>query len=283
MKTVVVITDSIACLTKEQVQRYEIKVVPLYINFEGRTYRDAVDITPAQAYELFLKNPDAFTTSASSPTEFLNAYHEASRKSKHIMCITLSSKLSTTCSSALLAKEYTMNEIPDLQIEVMDSQTATAAEGFVALAASQAAAAGMNLAGVRAAAEEMKGKVNVLVLLDTIKHVYRSGRVPRLAAQAGSILNIRPLFSLSGGVNLVGVVRSFDHGIDRMIHKIKVKVRDNPVSMAVMHAYAPEACEKLKERVANEFNCIELWSTEFSPLMGYACGTGTLAIAYHQV
>jgi fatty acid-binding protein DegV len=60
------------------------------------------------------------------------------------------------------------------------------------------------------------------------------------------------------------------------------KVGQNPVHVAVMHAYALDEAEKLKERIASEFNCVELWLTEFSPLMGYACGTGTVGIAFYS-
>ena len=79
----------------------------------------------------------------------------------------------------------------------------------------------------------------------------------------------------------MGAVRSREHGIERMLKLVKNKVGQKPVHMAVMHAYALEEAEKLKERVASEFNCIELWLTEFSPLMGYATGTGTLGLAFY--
>jgi DegV family protein with EDD domain len=282
MKKVAVITDSVACLTREQVQQHSIGIVPLNFNFEGRTYRDWVEITPTEAYELFLKNPDAFKTSGSSPMEFLNAYREASQQADSILCITLSSKISTTYSAARLAKEYAAKELPGVEIEVLDSLTATAAEGFIALVAARAAESGQSLAEVKRIADEMKWRVSVLVILDTIKHVYRSGRIPKIAAQVGSLLNVKPLFNVSGQVNLCGVVRSRERGIEQMIEKIRTKVGTAPVHMGVMHAYALEAAEKLKERVSREFNCVELWLTEFSPLMGYACGTGTLGIAFYS-
>ncbi len=133
MQKVAVITDSVACLTREQVAQYSIGIVPLYINFEGKALRDWVDMTPGEAYELFLKNPTSFTTSAPSPADFLIAYIEASRKTDSIVCITLSSKISSTYNDALLAKEMAAKELPGVKIEVIDSWTATSAEGFVVL------------------------------------------------------------------------------------------------------------------------------------------------------
>ena len=132
------------------------------------------------------------------------------------------------------------------------------------------------------AAEEMRDKVSVVVLLDTMRHVYRSGRIPKVAAQVGSILNIRPIFTVSGAVHFTGAVRNREHGINRILQMMKDKVGQNPVHVAVMHAYALNEAERLKERVSSEFNCAELWLTEFSPVMGYATGTGTLAVAFYS-
>jgi DegV family protein with EDD domain len=281
LQKVAVITDSVACLTREQVEKHGISIVPLYINFEGKALRDWVDMTPNEAYELFMKNLTSFTTSAPSPADFLRTYHEASRKTDNIVCITLSSKISSTYNDALLAKEMAAKELPGINIEVIDSWTATSAEGMIVLAAARAADRGDDLKSVIDAALTVKDKVNVLVLLDTIKYVYRSGRVPKVAAQAGSMLNIRPLLNVSGGVNFVSVARNRERGIDHMMQKIKAKVDGKPLHASVMHAYAPEAAEQLKERVSQEFNCVELWLTEFSPVMGYACGTGTLGVAFY--
>ena len=120
-----------------------------------------------------------------------------------------------------------------------------------------------------------------IVFLDTIRHVYRSGRIPKVASQIGSVLNIKPILVVSGKVHFAGVVRSRKHGIERMLQMMREKVGQNPVHVAVMHAYALDEAEKLKERIASEFNCAELWLAEFSPVMGYACGTGTVGIAFY--
>jgi len=240
-----------------------------------------VDITPSEAYELFLKNPDAFSTSAPSPADCLDVFREASRRAESILCINVSSKLSMTYGVAQLATGYAEAELPGVNIEVLDSRTATAAEGFIALAAARAAEEGKDLAEVTKAAVEMQGKVGVFVVLDTIRHVYRSGRVPRVASQAGAILNIRPILTVADLVRFMGVARSRERGIERILKAVRSKVGSSPVHVAVMHAYAPDEAERLKERVSSEFNCSELWITEFSPIMGYACGTGTVGLAFY--
>jgi DegV family protein with EDD domain len=114
-----------------------------------------------------------------------------------------------------------------------------------------------------------------------MRHVYRSGRIPKIASQIGSALNIRPILSVSEVVNFKSVVRNRKQGIERVLKMMREKTEDKPVRAAVMHAYALDEAEKLKERVAAEFNCVELWLGEFSPVMGYACGTGTVGVAFY--
>ena len=156
---------------------------------------------------------------------------------------------------------------------MLDSRTVSAAEGFVVLAAARAVEEGKSLPEVVKAAEVMRSKVSLVAILDTVRYVYRSGRVSKLAARIGSVINIKPMFTVSSGlVRVVGLTRNKDHSINQLLEAVRKKVGQSSVYMAVMHAYALDEAEKLKERVSAEFNCAELWLTEFSPLMGYTCG-----------
>jgi DegV family protein with EDD domain len=283
MQKVAIVTDSIANLTKELVEQYRIGIVPIMLLVQGKVYRDMVDMTPSQAYEMFTQDPESFNTSPSSPGHYLEAYREASKRAKNILCITLSSKLSTGYEMARVAKKQAETELPGTSIDVLDSQNVTAAEGFIALAAARAAAEGKSLNEVIRVAEEVRGKVTFIVFLDTMRHVYRTGRIPKVASKIGSLFNIRPILTSSSGlVRLKGVVRNREHGINRILQVMREKVGQSLVHVAVMHAYVPDEAEKLKERIASEFNCAELFITEFTPVMGYATGTGTLGFAFYK-
>ena len=283
MQKVAIVTDSISCLTKELVEQYRIGIVPIMLLVQGKVYRDMVDMTPSQAYELFLQDPEAFATSPASPGHYLEAYRAASNQAENILCITLSSKLSTGYDMARVAREQAKTELPETSIEVLDSQTVTAAEGFIALVAARAAAEGKSLTEVVKVAEELRDKVTFIILLDTIRHVYRTGRIPKVASQVGSMLNIKPILTSSAGlVRFKGVVRNREQGINRLLETMRDKVGQSPVHVAVMHAYVPDEAERLKERISSEFNCAELFITEFTPVMGYATGTGTLGFAFYS-
>jgi len=280
---VAIVTDSISCLTKELTEVYSIGIVPIMLLVQGKVYRDLVDMTPSEAYELFLQDPEAFSTSPSAPGHYLEAYREASSQARSILCVTLSSKLSTGYNMARVAKEQAKPELPTIPIEVLDSQNATAAEGFVVLAAARAAAEEEDLAEVIKVAKEVRDKVTFIILLDTIRHVYRTGRIPKVASQVGSILNIKPILTSSSGlVRFKGIAKNREQGKSRLLETLRDKVGQSPVHVAVMHAYAPEEADILKEQIASEFNCAELWVTEFSPVMGYATGPGTLGFAYYK-
>ena len=283
MVSVAVVVDSIACLTREMVEQYGVTVLPLNFYVGDRIYRDWVDVTPSEAYKLFLKDPDSFKTSSVSPGECLEAYREIGKKADSILCITVSSKISAVNNSAIEAKNQVMEELPHVSVEVFDSRTCAAAEGFIALAAARAAAEGKNLVEVVKVVEEVRERANFLIFLDTIKHVYRSGRIPKIASQAGSILSVKPILTTASGVlHFAGVARSKKSGVDKLLKMMRDRVGSNPVHVAVTHAYAPDDAEVLKERISSEFDCSELWISEFSPLMGYACGTGALGVAFYS-
>jgi len=281
LSEIAIMTDSAACLTKELIELYGIEIIPLNMLAEGKVFRDGVDITPSQAYELLLKNPDSFKTSPPNPMECLECFRRISQKTRNIFCITLSKKISTFYNVALIAKEKALSELPDIRIELLDSRTATAAQGFIVLSAARAIEDGKSFAEVIDTAERIKEKVSAIVLLDTMSHVYRSGRVPRIAAQAAAVLNIRPIFAVNETVRFLTAVRSRKQGIERMLKTVKERTKNIPMHCAVMHAYDMAEAQKLKSRVAAEFNCVELWISEFSPIMGYATGTGTLGLAFY--
>ena len=280
-----VVTDSLACLSPELAAEFNIKVIPLGFIFKDKTYRDWVDITPTRAYEMFLEKPEAFQTTAPSPVEFINAFREVGVSYQNILCVTISSKLSTTFNTACMAKEQVESETPGIKIEILDSKTVTSAEGLVALAAARAAAKGVSLDEAAAEAGKVAEHVSFFALVDTIRHVYRSGRIPKIASQLGAVLNVKPILVVTpesdGKVNFTGVVRSRTKGVSRMLEGMIERVDDKPVHVAIMHAYALKRAEELRDIIAAKFNCKELWIGEFSPLMGYATGTDTLGIAFY--
>jgi DegV family protein with EDD domain len=282
MQRVRIVTDTVAQLTEEMIQSHWIKVVPAATIFcDGSTFIDGVDISTAEAYQLLAQNPGEFTTAAIPPDHFMKAFEELSEAVKEILCITVSSKLSAVYNTAVLAREQLREKAPELKIQVFDSMSAAGGEGLIALAAARAAAAGLDLDGVIAVAEKARQDSECLFVFDTLRDAYRTGRVPKVASQAAAILNIRPLCRIGqdGKVHFIGLARSREKGVQRMIEMTRERVGDMPIHAMVVHTAASADADKLKARVKAEFNCREVFVSEFSPVMGYATGPGVLGIA----
>jgi len=196
----------------------------------------------------------------------------------------MSSKLSMFYDSALLAKELIKEELPQISIEVLDSQTVAAAEGLIALAAAQAATEGKTFDEVIVIAKKVSERVKFIGLLETIRHVYRTGRIPKAASQIGSMLSVKPLLTGSDGlIRFAATAMTKQSGVEKMLHLMRNQAGNSePIHVAVMHANTLTEAEELKDRIAAEFNCAELFITDFSPVMGYATGRGTLAVAFYR-
>lgn len=251
------------------------------IHFEGKVYRDGIDITSSEAYELLRKAPDHFSTSPGSPGEYLQVYQEVSKSAKEILCIALSSKVSTLYNMARVAKKMAEKELPGTTVEVVDSETVVGAEGLIVLAAARAAAEGKNLKEIIDLVEKAKERTSFVGIFETIRHVYRTGRIPKIASQVGSLLSVKPLITISdGAVHMAGFARAKRRGVERMLEIMKEKAGKNPIRVFVLHADALEEAERLKEQILSEFNCIEVWINYFSPVLGYSTGPRALIIGY---
>ncbi|MFC1923828.1 DegV family protein [Chloroflexota bacterium] len=282
MDKVAIVADTIACLPREVVERYGIEIVAPNIYFNGSVYRDWFDISPSEAYQLLERAPKLFSTSSPSVADLAQTYRKLSEQAENILCIIISSKMSTFYNVALLAKDMVKEELPHTTIEILDSQTATGAEGFIVLAAARAAAEGKDINETIQSAKRVREQVNLIFVLETIRHAYRSGRIPKVAAQIGGLLSVKPMLTIRDGTaRFNGMTRSKEKGVNHLLDVMHKKAGKKPVHVAVHHTDAPEEGERLKRRIQAEFDCAEIWCSEFSPLMGYVTGRGALGLAFY--
>lgn len=283
MQKVRIVTDTVAQLTEEIIQKHWMKVVPAATIFcNGKIFVDGVDISAAEAYRLLAQNPSQFTTAAIPPDYFRKAFEELINSVKEILCITVSSKLSRVYDTAVMAGEQMREKTPELEIRVFDSMNAAGGEALIVLAAARAAARGLDVDGVTAVADKARENSECLFVFDTLRHVHRTGRVPKVISHAAGTLGIRPLCRIhqDGRVHFIGLARSRWKGIQRIIEIARERVGDMPINVMVMHTAAQEDAEKLKAQVEREFNCRDVFLSEFSPVMGYGTGPGVLGIAF---
>ncbi len=281
---VAIVTDTTACIPREQVEQYAIELVPIDVIFGDKVYRDGIDITPAEFYAL-LKQADTLpTTSGSLPGPFVEAYRKASQRASSILCITISTKFSGMFNSAQLAIEMTKEDLTGVVIEVLECTTAAVGQGLVVLAAAKAAASGKSLAEVVDTARSVMQRVNLFATLDTLHYLVKGGRVPKAAALASSLLKIKPIFTVSDGeAHPVTNVRTNPGAMKRLLKIMGQKVvKGQPLHVAVMHADALDRAIAFRNQISSRFDCAELFITEFTPVMGVHTGPGVIGVAFYS-
>jgi len=280
---VALVTDTTACIRPSQVEKYDIKVVPVNFIFGDKVYRDGIDMSPTEFYARLREVEEIPTTSGSLPEPYLEAFLKAGRKASNILCITISAKLSAMFNSALLAKEMAKESLPKVTIEVLDCGTVAAGEGLVVLAAAKNAASGGDLAEVVQTARYVMTRVSVFADLDTLYYLVKGGRVPRAAGLVNSVLKIKPIFTISQGeAHTVALPRSTKGVLKQILRIMERKVsKGQRFHVAVMHADALDKAKLLESQISAKFNCTELFITEFTPVMGVHTGPGLVGVAFY--
>jgi DegV family protein with EDD domain len=224
------------------------------------------------------------TTSSSSPEPYLEAFENASRKASSILCLTEPRKFSAMFESAQVAVELAKKSIHNTVIEVMESTTAAAGQGLVTMAAAREAALDKPLEEVKKTAFNIMSRTNIFAMLDTLHYLTRSGRVPQAAALVNSILNIKPVFTLNhSDAHTVAIPRTIKSAINRILKLMDSHIdKELPLYVAVMHADALQNANDLKKRIISQFNCTEIFITEFTPVMGVHTGPGLFGVAYYN-
>jgi len=281
---VAIVTDTTACIPQEQVEKYGIELVPLNIIFGDRVYRDGIDISPNEFYALLRQAKKLPTTSGSLPGVFLETFRKASQEAASILCITISSKFSGMFNSARVAMEMAKKALPNIDIEVLDCGTAAAGQGLVVLATARVAASGVSLTEVIETTKSVMPRVNLFATLDTLHYLVKGGRVPKAASLVNSLLKIKPIFTVSDGeAHPVTNARTTAGAIKRILKIMEQKiVKEQPLHVAVMQADALDRAIVLRDQIISQFNCAEIFITEFTPVMGVHTGPGVIGIAFYS-
>ncbi len=276
MSTVALVTDSTAYLPPELIERYHITVVPLYVRFGEEVFRDGVDMTPEQFYARLRTSPVMPATSQPSAGDFLQAYRRLQEGgASAILSIHISTKMSGTVASALLAKE----QIPEVPVLVVDSLSTSMGLGFQVLEAARRLEAGQTVEEAVRGVEALQERIRLLFVVDTLEFLHRGGRIGGAQAFLGSLLNFKPLLTIRDGqVDAVERVRTKRRAVQRMLEILVSGVGDQPVRAAVIHGGTPEEGGNLSEEVRSRLNCHELHVAELSPVIGTHAGPGAVGV-----
>lgn len=246
--TLAIVTDSTCDLPAEQFERLDVRRVPLYVSFQGETYRDWIDINPKDIVAGVEEGADLPTTSQPSPKDFENAFREAAEAgADQVLCITLTAELSGTYQSAHLASAEV-----DVPVTLFDSRAASIGLGDMVIKAAEMRDQGASVEDIVSALEQIRDTNFLRFSPATLEYLQKGGRIGRAQALMGSLLNVRPILSLNDGkVEPVGRVR----GSKKLIRELVANLQEyaanasGPIRASFVHIQDPDAARTLKEAV----------------------------------
>ncbi len=282
MASVALVIDSTAYLPRSLVEQYHITVVPLYVNFgQEESYRDNVDITPEEFYKRLPTARVMPSTSQPSRGDFAIVYQRLVEEgATEIVSVHISSILSGTVSSALMARD----DVPEVPVHVVDSQSTSMGLGYLALEAARALAEGRPAEEVVRQLEAQRERIRIVFVVDTLEFLHRGGRIGGAAAFLGSMLSMKPLLSLRDGrIEPLERVRTKRRAVDRMLELIMGEFAGRPVRVAVIHAAAPVEAESILANLQAHLDCRESILAEVSPVIGTHTGPGTVGVVAYPI
>ncbi|WP_167957802.1 DegV family protein [Anaerosporobacter faecicola] len=218
MKPYKIFSDSSCDLTQELLDQYQISTIPFYVSFDQVTYqKENVEITKADFYHRLTTESVYPKTSLPSVEDYCDKFEEAIKNGFDVLCLNITLKFSGSHQSAMTAKSIIMEKYPDSQIEVIDSILCTGAQGLLLIEAGKMQQAGYSLSDNAAKLLELRETGRVMLTLGTLEYLKKGGRIGKVSALAGSLLNLKPLIVLEDGeLAPYGKVRGFKKAIDKI-------------------------------------------------------------------
>jgi DegV family protein with EDD domain len=272
--TVRIVTDSVADLPPEVVKELGITIVPLHVRFGEEVYRDGIDLTVDEFYSKLAHSKILPVTSVPSPGAFAEAYDKLAEETDEILAIVLTSRLSGTYDVALQSIGLMKRKC---RVEVIDSQLAVMAQGFLVIKAVKAAQAGTGLDELVDLVRSDIPRIGFLAAFDTLEYLRRGGRIGRAQALLGSILKINPIITIKDGlVEPAGRTRSRAKAIDYLYDFAMSYSHIDEI--AVEDAACPEDAETLVERLSSKFPRERIYRSRTTPVIGTHTGPGLLLV-----
>lgn len=273
-----IITDSICDVPKEYVERYNIRVIPLTVNFGDESFKDGVDLSLEEFLAKLEKADVLPTTSQVPPVDFLNVYKEETAAGNTVISIHASSLLSGTCTSAMMAKEQMNND----NIHVIDTLGISLGAGLLVIKAARLAEEGVDALEIVKQIEESKKRMKYIFILDTLKYLHKGGRLSLSASVLGSILNVKPLLSVENGkLELFEKARGMKKAIATVLDTMKENgwTLDGKV-IGINHIASPEYFQLLEEELNKEYNIKEIIRGEVGTVVATHGGPGAVAVHF---
>lgn len=278
MPKIKIVSDSTCDLTKDLLEKNEIDIVPLFVNFKEESYRDLEEIQTEKMYELVDKYGILPKTTAATPGSFHDTFKKYLEEGYQILYIGLGSKFSATYNSANVAKQLLETD----DIHLIDSANLSSGVGLLLLKAAKYRDQGMEILELVSKIKETVPKVRSQFVIDTLEYLHKGGRVSSLSALMGGMLRIKPIIKVRNGEMHVGKKArgSIRKGIDLLIKEYLDHIDhiDNEFVM-VTHSLAHESYLYIEEKIKDK-GIKNLYETNAGCVISSHCGKGTIGILY---
>jgi len=273
-----IVTDCAADMSAEELDELGVTQAPLFIQFpEGEV--NALDITADDFYNrLEAMRPAIPTTAQPSSGIFAELYRKIAEKEKEIFSIHISSGLSGTINSARDGGEQVK---PDANVSYWDTLTLSGGERFQVMAAALAAKAGWARNKIHERLTTIREKTEVIYTLDTLEYLARGGRIGRVKALAGALLNLKPVIRVDsdGKYSTVSTGRTITKSINSIAEHLLAKYAQTPVWVTVLHGRFAEKAEIMANELRTKLNIARLETVRISPVLGVHTGPGIVGVA----
>jgi DegV family protein with EDD domain len=278
-----IVTDTTCDLPPAWVEEYDITIVPINIQFGTEAYQEGVDLDWDLFYRKIEETGLLPTTSQPSIGAFAETYRRlAGEGADAIISTHVTSKLSGTYDSAVRAAEEVKDEV---KVYPHDSLAGAPALGLACVEASRMARAGKTAEEIIARLDEIRSRINVLLVLESLEYPRKSGRVGGLSAALGSLLKMKPIVSLKDGLlETVETVRTRSKSLERVVDIAEERVGTTAlINMGVVHARAPEVGQEIYSKVTERFNCQDSYMVELCASLTVHFGPGVIGLCFYEV
>jgi DegV family protein with EDD domain len=273
-----IITDSTSDISLEQAKQLGVAIVPLKVIFGEKEYKEGIEITIDGFYEKLVKSDKLPTTSQPSPDDFLSYFNQAKEEGDSVVVILIAGKLSGTLQSATIAKDMADYK----EIYIVDSLSAITGLRLLIEHAVKLSKQGKSAAQIAEEIENLKGRIVLLAMVDTLEYLHKGGRLSKSSAIIGSLLKFKPIITLKdGAIGVVGKERGTNKGIAKILETIdEVGVMDQ--NYPVYFGYTAEDSKTLllKEKVVEKYALKHSQMYPVGCVVGTHVGPGACVITY---
>ncbi|MGL6108384.1 DegV family protein [Romboutsia sp.] len=278
MSKIKLITDGSCDLSKDIIEKYNIEVIGLNVLFGDESFIGGEEIDNQTFYKRMSESQQLPKTSCPSPEKFIESYN---CEVDNILVLTISSKLSGTYSSAILAKKMFTNENYNKNIEIIDTLNGCAGQGALVVKAAQMIEEGKSFEEIIETIEKIKYKIVHFGTLETLENAIKGGRISALKASIVNAFNFKVIVQITDGlVKPVDKARGEVNSLKKVVESVLQLSGDTSEKiLSIAHANCPHKADKVRELLEKEHQFKKIIISEVGPVMGTYTSKGAILVS----